>query len=174
MVFFSLAAKVVVWTVFWTIRALPAVGARLSDAYGDRVLTPVAEDIVVEGIAADWTDDDPRSTEVRFEIANDSWVDVTVSGLDVRVGLSEVGATLRHVTWAPAFDNPPTNVRVPRIDSGSGDAIRAEFYEPTIDEGETTLHVDGSFVFSYSFLVRGRRFAFVDRSYDLPSATVEV
>lgn len=206
-----LLTKVAVWLLFWTLRYTPIVGARLSNAYSDRVFTPVADDIGVVEVTAG-SAEDGGGTGLRFTLRNDSWVDVAVDGLDVRIGRSADGATIRNITWAPAFDRPPKNVERTRIRSGEEGTVAIEFFEPTgaddpaggatRAEGEngssgrdggndgdrdgdgggaatdaTTadadLHVDGSFVFEYSFSVRGHRFSFGDRGHPLPSTTVD-
>lgn len=201
-----LLSKVAVWLVFWTLRYTPIVGVKLSDAYGERVFSPVADDIEVTSVGAA----DPEGhegTELRFTVVNDSWVDIDVDGLDVRIGRSEDGATVRNISWAPAFDAPPKNVGPTRVPAGGEGTVTVEFLEPAVGRGPDTvgatdrdaaevsandaadtdaadavdaaadggaaeLCVDGSFVFEYSFQLRGHRFSFGDRSHDLPATTV--
>ncbi|MFC6726162.1 hypothetical protein ACFQE1_17690 [Halobium palmae] len=202
MLFVFLLSKVLVWLLFWTLRYTPVVGVRLSNAYGDRVFSPVADDIEVGEVTATTAAD--GGTELRFAIENGSWVDIDVDGLDVRVGRTEGGATVRNISWPPAFERPPKNVDSTRIESESAGSVAVEFLGPAADrdrgtanatEGETAgesrdaertedsgvedgegddaeLHVDGSFVFEYSFEVRGHRFSFGDRSHALPPTTV--
>ncbi len=171
---FFLLSKVAVWLVFWTLRYVPIVGVRFSDAYGERVFSPVADDIEVLSVEAV----DPEGhegTELRFTIENDSWVDIDVDGLDVRVGRSEDGATIRNISWAPAFEKPPKNVDPARVPADGEGVVTVEFFDSEVDRAAadgTELCVDGSFVFEYSFEVRGHRLSFGDRSHDLPATTV--
>jgi hypothetical protein len=166
-----LITKVAIWTIAHLLRHVPVVGGNLSDSYDDRVFSPVADDVEVAAAEREVADGH-EGTLVRLVVRNRSWVDIEVSGLDVRIGRSERGGTLRNVAWVPAFEKPPTNVDPTRVPAGGEGAVTIEFFEPAVDPDDE-LWVDGSLVFEYSFLVRERRFSFGDRSFDLAGMTAE-
>lgn len=168
-----LLVKVVIWVLFWIFRYIPVVGLRLSEAYGNRVFRPVAENISVAEVSAT-TLDEAGDVEVTFEIENGSWIDIDVDGLDVRVGLDEERMTIRNLVWAPSFERAPRNVTIERILSETDGNASFEFFYDAFGDDERTLWVDGSFVFQYSFEIRGRRFSFGDRTHEIPSSSITV
>ncbi len=168
-----LLVKVVLWVLFWICRYVPIVGLRLSEAYGNRVFRPVAENVSVRNVSAT-TLDDAGDAEIVFEVENESWIDIDVDGLDVRVGLDEERMTIRNFAWSPEFDRGPRNMEIERILSGTDGTITIEFLDESVSDAERTLWVDGSFVFQYSFEIRGRRFGFGDRTHEIPSVSVTV
>lgn len=167
------AAKLLLWLVFWILRYVPIVGAKLSGAYEDRVFRPVVEEVSVTDVRARLTGD-PPSLVVEYDLANDSWVDLGLAGLNVRVGLREGGGTVRNVVWTPASRERPRNVAAEPLPSGGASAVSFEYLAgPAIEDG-TTVHLDGNLIFEYSFTLRGRRFRFGQRTFPLPDRALTV
>lgn len=165
------AAKLALWVVFWILRYVPIVGAKLSGAYEDRVFRPVVENVSVESVRGELTGD-PPSAVFEIELTNESWVDLELSAMDVRVGLSDEGSTVRNVVWAPVFDPCPKNIKTGSVLSEDDGVIGFEFLADSFVDEETTVYVDGCLVFEYSFTLRDHRFRFGTRNFPLDSYEV--
>lgn len=167
------AAKLVLWVVFWLLRYTPIVGAKLSGAYEDRVFRPIVEEVSVTDVSAQLTGD-PPSLVVEYDLENDSWVDLGLAGMNVRVGLREDGGTVRNAVWTPAFQERPRNMAADPLSSEGTTAVSFEYLAGSAIEDGTTVHLDGNFVFEYSFTLRGRRFRFGQRTFPLPDRAITV
>jgi hypothetical protein len=167
------AAKLVLWVLFWILRYVPIVGAKLSGAYEDRVFKPIVEEVSVTDVRTELTGE-PPSLGVEYDLQNDSWVDLGLAGLNVRVGLRESGGTVRNVVWTPAFQERPRNIAAEPVPSDGTSTVGFEYLAgPAIEDG-TTVHLDGNLVFEYSFTLRGRRFRFGERTFPLPDRAITV
>ncbi|EJN61617.1 hypothetical protein [Halogranum rubrum] len=166
-------AKLVLWLVFWILRYVPIVGAKLSGAYEDRVFRPIVEEVSVTDVRATLVDD-PPSLVVEYDLENESWVDLGLAGMNVRVGLRESGGTVHNAVWTPAFQERPRNIAADPLPSEGTTAVNFEYLAgAAIDDG-TTIHLDGNLVFEYSFTLRDRRFRFGERTFPLPDRTITV
>lgn len=174
------AVKLALWVGLRTLRIIPVVGAKLSGAYEDRVFRPIVRNVSVEDVRGQLTsddqltDDDPPSVEFEIDLKNESWVDLSATAMDVRVGLTDEGGTVRNVVWAPVFDASPRNVTPSSVPSGGEGTVGFEFLADPAIEDETVLHLDGCLVFEYSFTLRDYEFQFGTRPSPLPDTAVTV
>jgi hypothetical protein len=169
-----LFGRIGLWAAFWVLRHLPVLGIRLADSYGAYVFAEDDERVEVTELDAGFEDEDPPSLRLDLRVENDSRFDVRTTGIDLRIGLTESGATVRNVTWAPAFEEAPRNVETELVRSGEAGDIGVELYEPALTRESTTVWVDGTVVAQYSFEFRGHRLSFTDRNSRIPSNSVEL
>lgn len=164
--------KLVLWVGYFLLRLVPFVGSKLSGAYESSVFEPVVEDVSVTDVRATLVDD-PSSLVVEYDLENESWVELGVAGIDIRVGLREEGGTIRNVVWTPSFDELPRNIVADRLTDEESATVGFEYLAGPVEEG-TTIHLSGMLVFQYSFTLRGHRFEFGKRSFRLPDEAVTV
>lgn len=125
---------------------VPILGWRFSDSIQGFVTDAIDEEIEVEAVEIEFSDGvPPTSMETEVRIRNSLPADVSVTGLDVRIGLAERGKTLYNHRWSEDVGGPPPrNVTTDVIETGETGTVAVEQYLPWSDVREDTVHVDGT------------------------------
>lgn len=125
---------------------VPILGWRFSDSIQGIVTDAIDEEIEVESVEIEFAGGaPPTSMETEFRIGNSLPTDVSVTGLDVRIGFTERGKTLYNHRWSEdAGGPPPRNVVTDVIETDETGTVTVEQYLPWSDVPEDTVHVDGT------------------------------
>ncbi|WP_435335775.1 hypothetical protein [Haloarchaeobius sp. TZWWS8] len=160
MVAFYLLARLVIVLVFYVLRLIPVVGRWISSLYDEQMFDTLLDDVAIDDATVERDDDGPRVVVLTF--SNDNWLDLTVTGISLRVA-DDADVTQEHVVWPPEFEHPPGHVSSETI-TGEGDG-RLTLRLPAADTDAAAELVDGSILFKPSLAWRGRRFSVGRREF---------
>lgn len=156
---------------------VPVLGWRFSDSIQRFVTDAIDGGIAVESVEVEFADGaPPTSMETEFRIRNSLPTDVSVTGMNVRIGLAETGKTIYDHRWSEDTDGPPPkNVSTDVIETGETGIVSVEQYLPWSDVPEDTFHVDGTLeVRTWLDLPATRRVPIGSIHRDLPHTSRDV
>ncbi|WP_435346264.1 hypothetical protein [Haloarchaeobius sp. HRN-SO-5] len=158
------------------LKYVPILGWRFSETIVQTLEGRMERDVDVEDVSVDLVDGAPP-TGVRIEVtvANELPVDLTVTGLNVRIGYAESGKTAVNLLWSEAdHGSPPANVSRSLVESGDAETMSVERYL-TGERASDAVHVDGTLVTeAWLDVPSAKRIPLGSLQQDIPATTVEI